>query len=412
MYKKISVKNKSPLLVRLYNACLILFSKMNLVNHKVDKEYYLNQLEGNKQSGLNTNIVTIKALEKFINNVNQNNLNPATEIFIKNEIERILSNRKKINKFLQKHPKTVEIELSNPIFIVGLPRTGTTALQNMFSFLRECRVLKLWELHYPTAFMEGERAIKFAKKETEKHSFLQNFSKPEQKYIHPIGVNYPDECFRLLFNSFTSIAVSSALGLDDYENWVLESDMLATYNEYKKQLQILSIGKTKKQMVLKAPEHLWNLDVLLEVFPKARFVITHRNPASSIVSYASMISMFRRTAYNNPDFKRLGPYVATVFKKGLDRAISVRQKIDSNKRIIDVHCEDIQNLPIQTIEKICEFLNINTNEEDHKKIKEWLKNKNTDFPGRHYYEYEKYGVDKALIEKDFYYYNDQKYKST
>ena len=115
MHKKISVKNKSPLLVRLYNACLILFSKMNLVNHKVDKEYYLNQLKGNKQSGLNANIVTIKALEKFINNVNQNNLNPATEIFIKNEIERILSNRKKINKFLQKHPKTV-------VFVVCLTR--------------------------------------------------------------------------------------------------------------------------------------------------------------------------------------------------------------------------------------------------------------------------------------------------
>jgi len=127
----------------------------------------------------------------------------------------------------------------DPIFIVGLPRTGTTALQNMFSFLETCRVLKLWELHYPTAHLEGEHAIKKAKNRTRKYAFLQNISKPEQKYIHPAGVNEPDECFRLLFNSFTSIAISSALGLDDYENWVMESDMLSAYQEYKMQLQIL-----------------------------------------------------------------------------------------------------------------------------------------------------------------------------
>ena len=75
--------------------------------------------------------------------------------------------------------------------------------------------------------------------------FPTKFSKPEQKYIHPVGVNRPDECFRLLFNSFASIAISSALGLDDYENWVMESNMLNAYQKYKVQLQILSLNNRK-----------------------------------------------------------------------------------------------------------------------------------------------------------------------
>ena len=411
MKKKISVKNKSPLLVRFYNVFLHMCYKVNLVNHKIDKNYYLKMLDGEKARGIETNYLTRKALEKFINNVNQKELNPATEIFIKNELKRVFVNRRKINKILNQHPTVVNADLHKPVFIVGLPRTGTTALQCLFSLLEKCRVLKLWELHHPTSLLEGKRSVKSAKREAKKYSFLQNFSKPEQKYIHPVGANYPDECFRLLFNSFTSIAVSSALGLEDYEKWVLENDMTSTYKEYKQQLQILSKGYNNKQLVLKAPEHLWNLDVLLEVFPTARLIITHRNLSTSIVSYASMISMFRRTAYNRPDFKSLGSYVTEVFKKGLDRAISTRKKIDLTGRVLDVHCDDIQKLPLQTITKICDFLSIGINDKDSKNIKRWLENKKVDEPGVHYYEYDKYGINKDLIEKDFYYYDDQKYKA-
>ena len=135
------------------------------------------------------------------------------------------------------------------------------------------------ELHYPTAHLEGDRNQN-RKKAYKKICIPSNFSKLEQKYIHPVGVDEPDECFRLLFNSFTSIAISSALGLDDYENFVMGSDMLNVYKEYKVQLQILSINNLKKQLILKAPEHLWNLDVLFKVFPSGSYSHDSQRPAT------------------------------------------------------------------------------------------------------------------------------------
>ena len=410
MHNKIYVKKEAPLLVRIYNVFLFICSKIRLIDYRIDKTTYLDQLSKEKTLGIGNNDIAVQALNKFIDNVNQNDLNPATQIFINNELQRTFLNRKKIHGFLNKTLDISNIDLSGPVFVLGLPRTGTTALQNLFSLLGNCRVLKLWELHYPTAYLEGQQAISAAKKETMKYSFLQNLSKPEQKYVHPVGANYPDECFRLLFNSFTSIAISSALGLDDYEKWILESDMLQTYEDYKTQLQVLSKSDPQKQMISKAPEHLWNLDVLLKVFPSARIVMTHRDPVRSIVSYASMISMFRRTAYKRPDFKQLGSYVTKVFERGMKKAILLREKTDLTGKIIDIHCDNIQELPLQSIIKVCAFFEIEISKEDKNQIKNWIKNKKLDAPGTHQYDYETYGVDKALIKEKFHFYNHKDYK--
>ena len=410
MSNKVFVKTKAPILVRLYNFLLLFFGRIHFIKYEVDCLKYLKMFSKEKvQTG---NKASEKALNKFLDNVKSKTLNPATQIFISGELDRVFSNRGKVANIQNENPDFMDQYFPDPIFIVGLPRTGTTALQKMFSLLESCRALKLWELHYPTAHLEGEHAIKTARNQTRKYAFLQNFSKPEQKYIHPVGVDEPDECFRLLFNSFTSIAISSALGLDDYENFVMGSDMLNAYKEYKVQLQILSINSPQKQLILKAPEHLWNLDVLFKVFPSARIVMTHRDPLQSITSYSSMISMFRRTAYKKTNFKDLGPYVTDVFEEGLKRSYKVRKNQNVNKNIIDLHCEDLQKTPKKTLKRICRLLEINIDNKSNETLNKWVNNRKNDTPGRHNYSYSTYGVSRSTIEKKFQFYNDKRYLSS
>ena len=407
MLNKVFVKTKAPILVRLYNFFLLFCGKTDFIKYEVDCLKYLKMFS--KEKVQNPNRASEKALNMFLDNVKSKSLNPATQLFISSELDRVFSNRVKVANIQNENLNLMDEYCCNPIFITGLPRTGTTALQKMFSFLENCRVLKLWELHYPTAHLEGEYAVKKAKNRTKKYAFLQNFSKPEQKYIHPVGVNEPDECFRLLFNSFTSIAISSALGLDDYENWVMESDMLNAYKEYKVQLQILSFSNQKTQLVVKAPEHLWNLNVLFKVFPSASIVMTHRDPLQAIGSYSSMISMFRRTAYKKTSFKDLGPYVTDVFQKGLKRSYKARKNKRDNKNIIDVHCKDIQNNPIKTLKSICRKLKINIDEEANETLNKWIKKKKNDSPDMHKYSYSTYGVNKSIVNEKFQFYDDKRY---
>jgi len=199
------------------------------------------------------------------------------------------------------------------------------------------------------------------------------------------------------------------LGLDDYENWILESDMLSAYQDYKVQLQILSQSDPKKQLVLKAPEHLWNLDVLFKVFPSARVIMTHRDPLSAIASYSSMISMFRRTAYKKTDFKHLGPYVTSVFGKGLKGSYRVRENQSFKNEIIDIHCTDIQKNPEGSLKNICSLLNIKVHDRDCDQLKKWLNMRKPDLPGRHSYSFLKYGVNRDIVKKTFQFYDDKKY---
>ena len=189
----------------------------------------------------------------------------------------------------------------------------------------------------------------------------------------------------------------------------MESNMLNAYQKYKVQLQILSLNNQKTQLVVKAPEHLWNLNVLLKVFPSARIVMTHRNPLQAIGSYSSMISMFRRTAYKTTCFKDLGPYVTDVFEKGLKRSYKARKNKSDNKNIIDVHCKDIQNNPITTLKSVCRKLKINVDEKAIKSLKKWIYKKKNDSPDMHKYSYSRYGVSKSVVEKKFQFYDDKKY---
>ena len=161
-------------------------------------------------------------------------------------------------------------------------------------------------------------------------------------------------------------------------------------------------------MVVKAPEHLWNLNVLLKVFPSARIVMTHRNPLKAICSYSSMISMFRRTAHKTTCFKDLGPYVTDVFQKGLKRSYKARKNKSDNKNIIDVHCKNIQNNPITTFKSVCRKLKISVDDKASKNLKKWIKKKKNDSPDRHKYSYSTYGVSKYAVEKKFQFYDHKK----
>ena len=188
--------------------------------------------------------------------------------------------------------------------------------------------------------------------------------------------------------------------------------MLNVYKEYKVQLQILSINSPQKQLILKAPEHLWNLDALFKVFPSARIVMTHRDPLQSITSYSSMISMFRRTAYKKTNFKDLGPYVTDVFEDGLKRSYKVRKNQNVNKNIIDLHCKDLQKTPKKILKNICRLLKINIDNKSNDTLNKWVNNRKNDAPGRHNYSYSTYGVSRSTVEKKFQFYNDKRYLSS
>ena len=107
----------------------------------------------------------------------------------------------------------------------------------------------------------------------------------------------------------------------DYIEWLRELDRAANYRYFRSQLQLLSWRDPGEYWVLKAPAHLFSLDVILEAFPDARFVVTHRDPQDSIASACSLAAAYRSITVDHVDLNRLGAEVSQVLAVGMEWAI-------------------------------------------------------------------------------------------
>ena len=337
-------------------------------------------------------------LNRLLASMQKKKFSPVARLYLQGEIERSLVNRLQIQEYVHRHPEVVEQPIDKPVFIVGFPRTGTTALQNMLDRLEGFRTLRLWEMQNPATPNRKSAiwATRFA-------ASMLHFSSPEQKYIHNIGAQLPDECWRLLQNSFTTLVLPSACDLVDMVDWLYQVDMVPSYAYYKRQLQILlhQQASSKSQLVLKCPEHMWHLSALFEVFPDAKLIWTHRDPVKSIPSYASLLSLSQRSLFGEYAPKQIGKSVTDIYRVGIDRALAYRKTSSVENQILDIHCRQIAQTPLQVMEVVCDFVGHSFVEAERERVNKWLTAKISEKNGSHQYEMSEFDLNKEQINKDY-----------
>jgi hypothetical protein len=173
---------------------------------------------------------------------------------------------------------------------------------------------------------------------------------PRIKQIHPMLPDQPDECWYAMNQTFWSPSVSVLGTLPDYAAWVLNADARYAYEYYSHVLGLIA-GGSNARWVLKDPCHLWGLDTLLETFPDACIVYTHRDPAISITSLISLVYELRRLREPALTAQRHGMELLACWGAAQAKAEIVRNRNDP-KRFFDVHIEEIQHDPIGTAERI------------------------------------------------------------
>ncbi|MCB0756310.1 MAG: sulfotransferase, partial [Flavobacteriales bacterium] len=239
-----------------------------------------------------------------------------------------LSNRLRMVEYFKQHPEVADIQIERPVFIVGFPRTGTTLLQNLMHLGEDRRALEFWELTNPVPVHSDPI------KDVEKRQFITktrlavaNFVVPEMKFIHEVRYDSLEECWSLFIPQFVVPNWDMTGRWPGYGEWILGHDLRSAYQEYKKFLQIIVSRLPNQKLILKCPDHMWHLDALLDVFPDACIVWTHRDPSKSIPSYCSLASLNWRLLYGEFDPKEMGPYIEDRFKQGIERALAVRGRV-------------------------------------------------------------------------------------
>ena len=347
-------------------------------------------------------------LLRLIDNVHQSPAEPLAQISVHEQLTQHLMNRLKITDFCRRHPAVGTIQIDRPIFIVGLPRTGTTMLQNLLSLHPQRHSPPFWWLKDPVpAYGDLARSDATRRRRIWFLAWLNNYAAPEQAKIHNIQADSVEECWHLFFNRFTSLSYGFGLGLHHYGRWLLQTSMLDTYQEYHRQLQLLQYQYRPETIVMKCVEHIWFLDSLFKTFPDARVIWAHRDPFASIASYASYISMYLRIMYGRCQRKKTGQYLHEMFLAGVNRGMAARFRLDKEAQIIDVHWHDLRNRPLEVVGAIADKFGLSHDVADVASMQNWLDADRSDAAGKHYYRAEDYGLNRSEVARDFAPYTDR-----
>jgi hypothetical protein len=274
------------------------------------------------------------------------------QFLARTDISRRLRNRLLLEQSLRHHPEIVEGPVAAPVFILGLPRTGTTLLHRLLGRDPQNRVLLGWETDCPapppeTATYENDPRITRSQRDFNGLNWIN----PRFRQIHEVGAQLPEECINLMANDLVSLWFALAYDTPAYRDWFNGLDHTRCYENHRRQLQLLQYRHAGTRWVLKAPIHMLGLGSLLRVYPDAHFVQTHRDPAAVVPSSASLIATFRQPLHRHADPERVGSAVL----EDLHRWWSAAQRVRATAvdlPWIDVEYRDLVANPMAVVRTI------------------------------------------------------------
>lgn len=310
-----------------------------------------------------------------------------------------LGNHFAIEDHLARHPEVLDEPIERPVFIVSLPRTGTTMLHRLLSVLEGHRAPFAWEMDRPVG-ATGSGASLLARTASNLRIGLLHQLCPDLRRIHDIRPHYPEECTHLLANDLTSMLFSVFYDLPGYRAYLNQLDFESAYRSHRRQLQLAQHGRPRKRWVLKAPFHLLGLDALLRVYPDALIVQTHRDPTSVVPSLASLYLSVRRAFHTASDAHALGTSCLDDLGLWLDRAMAAREDRPT-EQFLDIHYQDAVREPIEWVERIVERLGGSLDEADRMALKGQASAHRQHKHGRHRYSLEAFGLTASQVRHRF-----------
>jgi hypothetical protein len=314
-----------------------------------------------------------------------------------------LEYRLKIQQYVNDHPEVHQQKVERPIFIAGLPRTGTTALLHLLNQDPSNHTLRLWEGRHPLpppeeATYNSDPRIDIIKQEVElTEEFMPGFSK-----AHLMEADEPDECYLLFNRNFVSVEYLALFHLPSYAKWLYTQDHTKAYAYHKLQLQILQSNKAG-QWVLKSPFHQVGLKAILENYPDATIVQTHRPPVSIVGSGCSFSELLRKQCTTDLDLNIIGKDWMEMLSAYLDRFEVERNELEPQhpNQFVDIDYKDFISDPLTSIRSIYSSAGKELSDEAQAEMTQWLDSNPQGKHGKHVYSLENYGISKADVENLF-----------
>jgi len=297
------------------------------------------------------------------------------------------------------HPVIAQQRVVAPVFIIGLPRTGTTHLHNLISEDPDNRAPATWEVMYPAA-TRAPADVARARAQAGTRLDWANRLAPEFMSIHPIAPDLPQECIAITAQVFMSIQFHTTHAVPSYQDWFEETSQDLGFDFHHRFLQHLQAKSSGSRWVLKAPGHLFALEGLLKRYPDARIVHTHRDPLRVMASMASHATVLRRAFSDHADPHSIAVDWADRWARALEKFLAVRDRAPA-KQFLDVRFESIESDPLGTVERVYDFLGWQLTDAAREAMNRFLAANPKNKHGVHRYTLEQFGLSRAQEAERF-----------
>ena len=309
-----------------------------------------------------------------------------------------LATRLRLEQWFKDHPEVEARPVEGPVFVVGLPRTGTTAMVGMMALDERFRFLRGWEgaSPIPPPVADEEDA------DPRVISARAAAAGYDKSHVHLFDPDGPEEDLVML----AGLDMRSYHGPypmpDSYVDWWLQADFTSFYALHERVLKLLHSSRPPRLWLLKSPPHLFRLKEIARQYPNARFVMTHRDPCKVIPSVASLHSMLHeeRCLPGSIDRTKIGSRHLRIWTEGIGRGLAARAEIGEH-RFIDVKNDDVVNRPMETFERIYDHLGMPLSPALIKRLEDYNSRNAPGNFGAHRYTPEEYGLTAKGIRAAF-----------
>ena len=334
----------------------------------------------------------------------ESRLNLIGKIALRSDLLRTLCSRLLMEEDRQIYPGIARQEIREPLFIVGLPRSGTTLLHTLLAADPEHRVPLTWEVMTPSP-PTGDHEQRRIQRATQSCNYL-DWLAPTFRHVHAVGAELPQECVGLMTPSFMSDQFDTMYYVPSYRAWFFRQDLLPAYEYHRRFLQHLQFRRSARRWVLKAPTHMSALPTLLFVYPDALFVQTHRQPLEAMASVSSLITILRRVFSDAVDPLVVCRDAVQYWSQTLDTFLQERDRLP-RKRICDLDFLEIRRDPIAAVRRIYKHFGWLLSPETEQRMRVVLARQSREQYGNHRYDLSQFGFDPAEGARAFAAYCEQ-----
>ena len=337
-------------------------------------------------------------------------LTPAGRAAQRERIVGLLVGRLRREDWIRRRPELLAERVEVRFVVVGFPRTGTTMLHRLLASDPRATSLKWWECRHPAPFpgwspedARRARDPRIADAEAQVRAMLAH--NPELAAVHPLEAEAPDEDVMLLEHAFQSTTPAAFANVPGYLRWHLAQDGSAAYRDHARWLAFLQWQKRQRgeavgAWVLKAPQHMLHLDLVLARYPGATIVQTHRDPLETLPSLASMALELRRLASDAASTRDAAEYALATSRARI-AGTSAARRAAAPERFVDVWFGDAVADPIAEVERIYARVGLDLPREVRSAMLRFAEVNRRDQRPPHAYTLEAFGLDADAIRREF-----------